>query len=62
MMTPTHKTKDIESLRLQADYKAWLKAGNKPEILPSPGGGHRLTNTYSLRHHDAATVIKAGAK
>ena len=62
MMTPMHKTKDAESSQLSKDYQEWLKAGHRPTILPSPGDGHVLTNTYSLRHNDAASAIKAGAK
>lgn len=55
-------TKADESAKLTADYTAWIRSGHKPQQLPGPGDGHKLTKTYSLRNHDAATVIKAGTK
>tara|TARA_R110000868_G_C10348087_1_gene716003 strand:+ start:141 stop:323 length:183 start_codon:yes stop_codon:yes gene_type:complete len=60
-MIPSNTIKKAQAEQIAKAYKAWLKAGHKPEQLPGVGSGHVLTNTYSLRNHDAATVIK-GAK
>jgi hypothetical protein len=48
-MIPTHTIKDQQSAQLRADYKAWLRKGNKPEVLPSPGDGHILRDTYTIK-------------
>ena len=51
MMSPTVTIKLRQSSQLSADYKAWLRKGNKPTILPSPGDGHRLEGNFSMRQN-----------
>ena len=61
-MIPSNTIKKAQAEEIAKAYESWLASGHKPEQLPGPGDGHTLTNTYSLRHHDAASSIKAGAK
>lgn len=61
-MRPLDPTKDRMKLEIDQQLRAFLKRGGKIEELPAPGSGHVINKTYSLRNHDAATAIKAGAK
>ena len=61
-MRPLDPTKDRMALEIDQQLRAFLKRGGTIEELPAPGSGHTLTKTYSLRNHDAAASIKAGAK
>lgn len=52
--------KSEESAKLAADYADWLRSGGKTVILPGPGDGHRLTDTFSLRQKSDAEYAKNG--
>ena len=58
-MILSNTIKKAQSEAIARAYQAWLKQGHTPEQLPGVGSGHVLTNTYSLRNHDAAASIKA---
>jgi len=54
-------TKTRMSLEIDQQMRAFLKKGGTIEGLPSPGDGHILRDSYTIkqRSNDAAASIKA---